>query len=220
MPGMATRDRPIHRANRTAASLVTATALELRQARVAAGLSQRAVADAAGLSHPTVSRVERGASPEVSLLVIARLSAVLGLKPTLRLYPDGDPIRDAAHVQLLERLRVRVHPDLRWRVEVPLPMPGDLRAWDAMIAGMGFVVGVEAETRIRDAQAVARRTNLKQRDGELDHVILLVAATRMNRRALEAAAEELKSVFPGTQRHVLRALAEGRNPGQSAIIVL
>jgi transcriptional regulator with XRE-family HTH domain len=220
MSGMATRDRPTDRASRTAAALVAATALELRQARVAAGLSQRAVADAAGLSHPTVSRVERGASPELSLLVVARLSAVLGLKPSIRLFPDGDPIRDVAHVKLLERLHMRIHPNLRWRLEVPLPIPGDLRAWDATIAGMGFVVGVEAETRIRDAQAVARRTNLKQRDGELDHVVLLVADTRANRRALSSSAAELIPTFPGTQRQVLRALAEGRNPGQSAIIVL
>jgi DNA-binding XRE family transcriptional regulator len=57
---MATRDRPIDRANRVAASLVAATALELREARINAGLSQRAVADAARVSHPTVSRIERG----------------------------------------------------------------------------------------------------------------------------------------------------------------
>lgn len=216
---MATRDRPIDRANRTAASLVAATALELRQARINAGLSQRAVADAAGVSHPTVSRIERGTSPEVSLLVIARLGAAVGLKPALRLYPDGDPIRDLAHVQLLERLHDRIAPQLRWRTEVPLPIHGDLRSWDATIAGLGFVIGVEAETRLRDVQALARRTNLKQRDGELDHVILLVAGTRANRRALAVAAG-LTDAFPVSQRECLRALGMGRDPGGSAIIVL
>jgi transcriptional regulator with XRE-family HTH domain len=216
---MATRDRPIDRANRTAASLVAATALDLRQARINAGLSQRAVADAAGVSHPTVSRIERGTSPAVSLLVIARLGAAVGLKPALRLYPDGDPIRDLAHLQLLERLHDRIAPQLRWRTEVPLPIHGDLRSWDATIAGLGFVIGVEAETRLRDAQALARRTNLKQRDGELDHVILLVAGTRANRRAL-AVAPALTDAFPVSQRDCLRALSEGRDPGGSAIIVL
>ena len=208
------------RANRVVGGLLTGAATELREARIAAGLSQRAVAEAAGVSHPTVSRIERGRSPEASLLVIARLSAALGLKPVFRLYPDGDPIRDVAHAQLLERLHARIHEQLRWRTEVPLPISGDRRAWDATIAGMGWVIGVEAETRIRDAQAVARRTNLKQRDGELDHVILLVAATRSNRHALAAAAGELGTAFPVSQRECLRALREGRNPGGSAIIVL
>jgi hypothetical protein len=167
-----------------------------------------------------VSRIERGASPEISLLVIARVGAVVGLKPTLRLYPDGDPIRDVAHIKLLERLHMRIHTQLRWRTEVPLPIPGDLRAWDATIAGLGFVIGVEAETRIRDVQAVARWTNLKQRDGQLDHVILLVAGTRANRRALAAAPGELAAAYPLSQRDCLRALRDGRDPGGSSIIVL
>ena len=148
------------------------------------------------------------------------MSAAVGLKPSLRLFPDGDPVRDIAHVQLLERLHARIHPQLRWRTEVPLPIAGDPRAWDATIAGLGFIVGVEAETRVRDAQAVGRRINLKQRDGELDHLILLVAGTRANRRALAAASGELTAAFPISQRDCLRALRDGRDPGGSSIIVL
>jgi transcriptional regulator with XRE-family HTH domain len=193
---------------------------ELRRARTTAGLSQRDVAEAAGLSHATVSRIERAASPETSLLLLARLASVVGLKASLRFYPDGDPIRDVAHTRLLERLRFRIHPDLRWRTEVPLLIPGDLRAWDASILGRDFGIGVEAETRLRDLQAAARRTNLKQRDGELDHVILLVADTRANRLALRLGATELSESFPVSQRDCLRALRDGRDPGGSAIIVL
>jgi transcriptional regulator with XRE-family HTH domain len=200
--------------------ILASSATELREARISAGLSQRAVAEAAGVSHSTVSRLERQRSPDASVLVIARVGAAVGLKPTLRLYPDGDPIRDAGHVQLLERLHARIHAQLRWRTEVPLPIPGDLRAWDATIAGLGFVIGVEAETRIRDAQAVARRTNLKQRDGELDHVILLFADTRANRLALRLGAADLSEAFRVSQRDCLRALREGRDPGGNSIIVL
>jgi hypothetical protein len=103
---------------------------------------------------------------------------------------------------------------------VPLLIHGDLRAWDATILGAYFGVGVEAETRLRDLQAAARRTNLKQRDGELDHVILLIADTRANRLALRISGAELGSAFPVSQRECLRALREGRDPGGSAIIVL
>src|SRR4026209_1302687 len=111
---MATRDRPVDRANRTTTSMVAVAAEELRRARTTAGLSQRDVARAVGLSHETASRIERAASPETSLLVLARLASVLGLKPSLRFYPDGDPIRDVAHTRLLELLRARIHPALRW----------------------------------------------------------------------------------------------------------
>ena len=218
--GMATRDRPIDRANRTATAMVASAAEELRRARTNGGLSQRDVARAAGLSHATVSRIERAASPEASLIVLARFASVVGLKPRLRFYPDGDPIRDVAHARLLERLHSRVHPDLRWRTEVPLLIPGDLRAWDATIIGTDFGVGVEAETRLPDLQAAVRRTNLKQRDGELDHVILLIADTRTNRLALRLSAADLGVVFPVSQRDALRALREGRDPGGSTIIVL
>jgi len=200
--------------------MVTVAAEELRRARTTAGLSQRDVARAVGLSHATVSRIERAASPETSLLVLARLASVLGLKPSLRFYPDGDPIRDVAHTRLLERLRARIHPALRWRTEVPLLIPGDLRAWDATILDPEFGIGVEAETRLRDLQAAARRTNLKQRDGQLDHVILLVADTRANRLALRLGATELAEAFPVSQRDCLRALRDGRDPRGSAIIVL
>jgi transcriptional regulator with XRE-family HTH domain len=185
-----------------------------------AGLSLREVAFAAGVSHNKVWRIEHAKTLDVSVLDLTRVASAVGLDISLRFYPGGDPIRDAAHVQLLQRLRARIHPDLRWRTEVPLPIPGDRRAWDAAIAGVGFVIGVEAETRVRDAQAVARRVNLKQRDGGLDHVILLVADTRANRLALRAAQPELADTFPITPRIALAAVAEGRTPGGNSIIVL
>jgi len=156
----------------------------------------------------------------MTLSSISRVAAAVGLEASLRLFPAGDPVRDAAHVALLGRLRARIHGELRWRTEVPLPVAGDLRAWDATIAGLGFVIGVEAETRIRDLQAVTRRVNLKQRDGELDHVILLVADTKANRLALRLAGPDLGGVFPISQRECLRALREGHDPGGSSIIVL
>ena len=88
-----------------------------------------------------------------------------------------------------------------------------------MIRGEGWSIGVEAETVLDDLQAVERRIALKQRDGDVDHVILLVAETRRNRMAL-AAAPHAFTGFSRDARTVLRAVAEGRNPGCSAIVVL
>ena len=147
------------------------------------------------------------------------MAAVVGLELRVRAYPAGDPIRDAGSQRLINRLRVRLHPDLAWLTEVPLPILGDLRAWDATIRGAEWRLAVEAETVLDDIQAVERRLALKQRDGQIDQVLLVLADTRRNRRAMASAP----AAFPGFSRdarHVLRALAGGVDPGTSAIVLL
>jgi hypothetical protein len=70
-----------------------------------------------------------------------------------------------------------------------------------------------------DLQAVERRVALKQRDGSVEHVLLVVADTRRNRLALAAHP----NAFPGFSRDaraVLRALRAGRDPGSSAIVLV
>jgi hypothetical protein len=74
-------------------------------------------------------------------------------------------------------------------VEVPLPTPGDRRAFDAVIGGAGETIAVEAETRFRDLQAVRRRIAAKCRDANVSRVILLVLDSRTNRAVLDAAGE-------------------------------
>jgi hypothetical protein len=122
--------------------------------------------------------MERGRVPNVSLLLLNRTAAVVGLDLSARLFPGGSPVRDAVHGGLLEELHGRCHSSLGWRTEVPLPTPGDQRAWDALIRGPDWREGVEAEMGPRDGQALARRLMLKQRDGSVAGVILLLPKTR------------------------------------------
>jgi transcriptional regulator with XRE-family HTH domain len=96
---------------------------EFRAARLRAGLTQRQVGTAVGISHTEVSRIELGKAVRVPYETLVMLATVLGLDLPLRAYPSGEPIRDAAQVALLGRLRSRLHPDLRWRTEVPLRIP-------------------------------------------------------------------------------------------------
>src|SRR5687767_7545326 len=110
--------------------------------------------------------------------------ASVGLRLHARAYPDAAPIRDIAHARLLQRFRMGLHRSLRWATEVPLPIRGDLRAWDGLVMGPAWRVGVEAETRPRDAQALKRRVLLKARDGEVDAVVLLLLDSRHNRQLL------------------------------------
>jgi hypothetical protein len=149
--------------------------------------------------------------------------AVVGLDLSIRTYPAGDPIRDRAQLALLERFRQRLHPGLRWRTEVPLPIDGDLRAWDADIRGTDprrWRARIEAETLIGDGQALERKLALKLRDDPGGHLILLVADTRGNRRALAALSPGLASLLPHNTREILTSLGAGREPAGNGIVVM
>jgi hypothetical protein len=192
---------------------------EISRARRGAGLSCDAVGAACGISGSAAWRIERGITRTVDLRTLACLGSVVGRDIRLQAFAAGDAIRDAGQIRLLERLRLRLHPDLGWRTEVPIPIANDRRAWDAVIRGSGWLTAVEAETVLDDLQAVERRIALKQRDGNLEQVILLVAETPRNRRALRAAPNAFAR-FRRDPRATLRALAAGRDPGSSVILIL
>jgi transcriptional regulator with XRE-family HTH domain len=215
---MTTRVGPVRRAIRIAVEDQARVRSDLIRARQGSGLSREAIGRACGLSRTIVERIEDGTRP-TTIDEYAAIGATVGLDVRLRAYPAGDPIRDAGQQRLLERLRGRLHPTLHWATEVALPIEGDLRAWDALIRGARWYSGVEAETVLDDIQAVERRLALKQRDGKMDHVILLVAETPRNRRAL-AAAPAAFAMFSRDARATLRALSHGRDPGGSAIVML
>jgi transcriptional regulator with XRE-family HTH domain len=196
---------------------------EHRVARVGAGLSLRDTAAASGSSRSQLSRFERGAIDRASLTELGAWFGVLGLDLVIKAYPAGDPIRDRAQLALLERFRARLHPTLRWRTEVPLPIEGDLRAWDAEITDAKpdrWRARVEAETKIADGQALERRLALKLRDDPGGHLILLVSDTRANRAALRSMGVGLRQLLPLETRAILTALAAGRDPGMSGIVIL
>jgi hypothetical protein len=96
----------------------------------------------------------------------------------------------------------------------------DRRAWDVVISGRGWRVGVEAETRLGDVQAVERRIALKQRDGDVAVVILLVNDTNHNRQIVRDPGTGLRTQFPYSARQALRRLAAGAPPAASTILLL
>ena len=191
---------------------------ELRRARIGRGLSQRVVATATGVAQSEVSRIERGRRPGATLRTIARLATAVGLDLSVRLYPGGDPVRDKAHVALLARFRKAVGEGWAWTAEVPLPIPGDKRAWDRILRGPSVVIGVEAETRPIDLQEVQRRVALKKRDGNADRLLLVLADTEWNRRLVRL--NDIPGAFPIPGRVALKALVEGRDPGGDAVILI
>src|SRR5437762_1727991 len=193
---MATRERPADRGADLGRELVRALGREARTARIDRGLSLREVAGALGVSATTIWRVEHTLNQRVSVVFLARFFAVVGLELSARGYPGPQPIRDSASARLLERFHGCVQPSLRWSTEVPLPQIGDQRRWDAMLAGRGWRYGVEVETGPRDAQALAGRLQLKQRDSDVDGVVLVLPATRRVAAFLAAARPVLEPLFP------------------------
>lgn len=216
---MPTRERAVDRGREQARRTISDLGREIREARRSHGLSLAEVGRAADLSTAAVSRIERGMVGAVPLVRLAELLAVVGLDLSARAYPLGEPIRDAAHAQLLQRFRARLATSLRWLTEVPVGGPGDARAWDAAIRGHDFLIGVEAETRLRDLQAIDRRIALKRRDGRVDHAILLLANTRWNRGVVREFETHVKVNFPVPGPRAIASLAQGLDPGGSSLIL-
>ena len=154
------------------------------------------------------------------MMLLVRYATVVGLDLTIRAYPGPDALRDAPQMASLHGFRAQLHHSLRWAVEVPLPIPGDQRAWDALVTGPGWRYGVEVETLPRDAQALVRRLNLKQRDGAVDGVLLVLRDTRSVRRFREDGASELATAFPVPGLTALRRLRAGADPGGSSVILI
>ena len=219
-PLMSTRERPADRGRRLARAAIARLAEDHRRARVGAGLSLRAVAQAVGVSHSHVRRFEHGLLKSPSVAFMAASCSVVGLELGIRAYPAGDPVRDAPQNRLLDRLEALAHSSVGMEREVGLPIERDLRAWDAVVCGTDWEAHVEAETRIDDGQAMARRLALKVRDGGAELVILLVADTRGNRAALAAIRAGLRVALPHDTREILAALRAGRRPPGSGIVIL
>ena len=217
---MGGQERRRERARRLAHSSLIESGRTVREARLEHDLSMAVCAAAIGVSEATWSRLERGLSPALSIERLTQAAAVVGLDAKVRAYRGGSPLRDQAHIDLLERFRARLGPRVRWATEVPLPIAADQRAWDGLALASDARVGVEAETRARDAQALKRRLELKQRDGGVDRVILLLADTRHNRSFLRAAGRGFEDGFPVPGVVALERLARGLDPGGNAIVML
>lgn len=216
---MSKQQRLLSIGQRRGQRLVRELAEAIREARVGVGVSLTRLAQMVGLSRSKLWRIENGHTAKVDLVEAAQLCQVLGLELSLKTFPSGAPIRDAGHVRLIDRF-VAATPVIAWTREHPIPIPGDLRAWDLFGRVEGRAVGVTAETKLRDEQALLRREHAKMRDAEVDRLILLVADTRSNRATLREIHMSLRADFPLDGRDVMAALRAGRDPAANGIVVL
>ena len=100
-----------------------------------------------------------------------------------------------------------------------MPLPRDQRAWDAVTELWHLSVGIEAETRPTDLQALERRLLLKARDGGVARLVLVLADSRANRSVLRIGGEGLRGSFPLQGRPALEALRGPRDPGCNLLVL-
>lgn len=218
---MATRSRSGDAAARRGRELTELVLRELRTARIVRNLGGAAVAHALGISPAQYSRLERGRTTGLSIERACVALDAVGMDLVVKAYPGGPPIRDRAHTALLDRLRARSHPTIRLLTEVGMPIAGDRRAWDLVAVGAGWRHGFEAETRVRDHQALVRRIGLKARDsGGIRGVSLLLLDSRHNRDYVSMHAATLAEAFPIPSSVALAALRSGVDPGAGSVILL
>lgn len=144
------------------AALRRAVGEELRRVRLDAGVSIRAVSQAAGLDPSHLARIEHGGR-EPSLDALAAIATALGHDASIRLFPSTGPrVRDHLQTRMLEGLLDIAHP--RWipRLEVGVyrPVHGiiDLVLQDRAAAD---VVAAEAHSGLHAVEHQLRWAGLK-----------------------------------------------------------
>jgi transcriptional regulator with XRE-family HTH domain len=218
-PAVASKSTQLQRGRRQGLAVKGRLLGELRDARMVLGISQQQLAQALGCSQSIVSRRESAVPGDIDVVTVAETAALLGLELSAGLHPVGQALRDRGSRALIGRFRSILASAWRVSEEVPFPNPGDPRWWDMLLALADHLVGVEAETRIRDSQALVRRMHGRQRDGGVHVVVLLLSDSIHNRGLVATMREALGPDFSTSPRTLLAALRGGRPlPGSGVVL--
>lgn len=220
MSRMATRTRALDDARRIWYRMAQEVGDQLRTGRHILGITQTQVGAAIGVSPSEVSRRERGRSRRLTGQKLAVHAAAVGLKLSVKLFPLGGGIRDAAQARYVAAFVARVGRLWKVTLEAPIQLAGDLRAVDVLLVSERARIAVEVITRLADLQAQIRAAQLKARDIGATRLILVIAATHANRNAIAPARSALLSSFDLDSRRLLADLAAGRDPGRDGILML
>jgi transcriptional regulator with XRE-family HTH domain len=204
--------------------LLARSVSELRQARLTAALSHDQLARELGWSPTAVGRFESGQREDIGIVALSEIASVLGYEVSVGLHPIGDPVRDKGQLACGRRFDAVLSD--RWRVtgETLLPGAGEQRAWDKLlrlvVSSPRYLVGADIESRVWDVQAIVRRTRARERDGQVDHILIVLADTAHNRRVADELRGALGKDYATGSRRLLRALRLGeRLPGSGVVLI-
>ncbi len=199
----------------------------IRQAREDAGLSQRALARAAGISNSTLHSVEHDAE-EPGIEVLARIAAALGGRLVAFIHAGTGPlVRDHHQAAMVQVLATAL--DARWRmtleVAVHEPVAGVI---DAVLEREdGTIVACEAHSQLRRIEQQVRWASAKADAlaGSGDDApaapisrLLLLRSTAPNRAVVAEYQDLLRVAYPARARDTLASLTTGAPwPGASLL---
>jgi transcriptional regulator with XRE-family HTH domain len=205
---------------------------EVRRLRLDTGLSQRRLAEIAGIDHGFLSQIERGLR-EPSLAVLVAVGTALGGSLSVKLYPGTGPrLTDSIQARIAEAL-IRIT-DPRWTrmVEVPVYRPAsgviDIVVHDR---AAGIVVATEIQSEIRRLEQQLRWSKQKadalpsadfwrfvDGDPRIDRLLVL-RSTRANRELASRFDETLRAAYPAPSADAFRALTtpDGPWPGSAVL---
>jgi transcriptional regulator with XRE-family HTH domain len=204
--------------------LIARSLTELRQTRVGAGVSQEQLASDLGISQGAYSRIETGRLGDVGVIAISQIASVLGYEVSVGLHPIGDPVRDKGQLACGRRFGALLSD--RWRVtdETLLPGAGEQRAWDKLLrltdAAPRYQVGADIESRVWDIQAIVRRTRARERDGQVDHILIVLADSAHNRRIADELRRALGADYATGSRRIMAALRKGERLSGSGVVLV
>jgi len=217
---MATRTRALDEARRLWNRLAQEVGDQLRTGRHILGITQTALGAVIGVSQSEISRRELGRSRRLTGAQLAVHAAGVGLKVSVKLWPIGGGVRDAAQARYIAAFVARVGRPWKVTLEAPLPIAGDLRAVDVLLTAGGVRIAVEVITRLADLQAQVRAAQAKARDIGATRLILAIAGTHANRHALIAVRASLIASFDLDSRRLMADLAAGRDPGRDGMVLI
>ncbi|MEP7158644.1 MAG: helix-turn-helix transcriptional regulator [Chloroflexota bacterium] len=221
---MATKETRRQRGARRGRMLIDRVVGEMRVAREAGNVSLEKLAAEIGSSRSAVSRLERLQAKDVGVVQLSEIASALGYELSIGVHPVGDPVRDKAQLAIGRRLGVLIGP--AWKVlnEVLLPDPGDRRSWDKELQLIGsqppYAVGVDIESRIRDVQALVRRTRERERDLRVHTILMVLGDSATNRRLVGQLVGALGDAYKTSPRAITKSLREGKPlPGSGVLLV-
>ncbi len=218
------RETRLERGRRRGNMLVARALGEVRTTRNAAGLTHAEVARAIGIDRSLFTRIEHGAFGDLGIVRLSEIASVLGYEVSLGLHPIGDPVRDKGQLACARRFEAVLSD--KWRVtdETLLPAAGEQRAWDKLLrlvdATPRYLVGIDIESRVWDVQAIVRRTRARERDGQVDHVLLVLADTAHNRRIADELRSGLGADYQAGARPMLAGLRRGERLKGSGVVLV
>lgn len=195
---------------------------EIRRQREDAGISQRRLAVAAGISQAHLARIEAG-GVHAAIETLERVCLALDADLRLSVYPNSGPrLRDRFQARMIEALLRDVGTWWRWYPEVLVSRPVrgviDLVGHDP---NRHVVITVEAQSQIRRLEQQLRWSGQKAdalpsaaiwpnvATGEVQVArILLLRSTRITRDVAATFEATLRAAYPAPPAAIRRALSD------------